>query len=714
VNTTIPVNRRDFIKIVSAAGTGLLLGVHLPSLARVFAETAPNSGEPFAPNAWIRITPDNVVTILVDKSEMGQGVETSLPMLVAEELEVDLAKIHTEFAPAGPVYQNPMMGQQGTGGSSSVHTGFDPLRRAGAAAREMLIAAAAQRWGIDPQSCRARDGFVIDERTDKKLSYGELAGAAAKMPVPKNVTLKEPKDWKLLGKPAHRVDTPLKVDGSAVFGIDVKVPNALVAVVARCPVFGGKVKSFDATAAKKIGGVKNVLQISSGVAVVADGFWAAKKGRDALKIEWDEGANAKLSSAGITERLKALAEKPGADARKEGDAEKALAGAGKKIEAVYEVPFLAHATMEPMNCTAHVRKDACDIWVGTQGQTLAQRTAVGITGLPPEAINVHTTYLGGGFGRRFAADFVADAVETSKAVGAPVKVIWTREDDMQHGMYRPATYNRFAAALDKDGLPVAWSHRIVGPSIMMGLFPGAVKDGIDPTGVEGAANLPYGIANIHVEYTIADVGVPVWFWRSVGNSQNSFITESFIDELAVAGRKDPYEFRRGLLEKSPRHKAVLELAAAKAGWGKPLPKGHARGIAVAESFGSFVAEVAEVSLNEDGGVKVNRVVCAVDCGTVVNPDTVTAQMESAIVFGLTAALKGEITIENGRVQQGNFDNYPLLTMAETPAIEVHIVPSQETCGGIGEPGTPPIAPAVCNAVFALTGKRIRRLPIRIA
>ena len=396
MNTTIPVNRRDFIKIVSAAGTGLLLGVHLPSLARVFAETAPKPGEPFAPNAWIRITPDNVVTILVDKSEMGQGVETSLPMLVAEELEVDLAQIHTEFAPAGPAYQNPMMGQQGTGGSSSVHTSFDPLRRAGAAAREMLIAAAAQRWGIDPKSCSARNGFVIDERTDKKLSYGELVGDAAKMPVPNNVTLKEPKDWKLLGKPAHRVDTPLKVDGSAVFGIDVKVPDALVAVVARCPVFGGKVKSFDATAAKKIGGVKNILQISSGVAVVADGFWAAKKGRDALKIEWDEGANAKLSSTGITERLKALAEKPGADARKEGDAAKALAGAAKKIEAVYEVPFLAHATMEPMNCTAHVRKDACDIWVGTQGQTLEQRTAAGITGLPPEAINVHTTYLGGG------------------------------------------------------------------------------------------------------------------------------------------------------------------------------------------------------------------------------------------------------------------------------------------------------------------------------
>jgi isoquinoline 1-oxidoreductase beta subunit len=339
---------------------------------------------------------------------------------------------------------------------------------------------------------------------------------------------------------------------------------------------------------------------------------------------------------------------------------------------------------------------------------------VGITGLPADAVKIHTSYLGGGFGRRFAADFVAEAVETSKAVGAPVKVIWTREDDMQHGMYRPATYNRFAAALDKDGLPVAWSHRIVGPSIMMGVFPGAVKDGIDPTGVEGAANLPYGIANIHVEYTIADVGVPVWFWRSVGNSQNSFLTESFMDELAVAAGKDPYEFRRGLLAKSPRHKAVLELAAAKAGWGKPLPKGRARGIAMAESFGSFVAEVAEASLDQNGGVKVNRVVCAVDCGTVVNPDTVAAQMESAIVFGLTAALKGEITIENGRVQQGNFDNYALLSMAETPAIEVYIVPSQETCGGIGEPGTPPIAPAVCNAVFALTGKRVRKLPIKIA
>jgi len=714
VNATVPVNRRDFIKMISTAGTGLLLGVYLPPLARVFAETTAKSGEPFVPNAWIRITPDNVVTILVDKAEMGQGVETALPMLVAEELEVDLAKIRTEFAPAGPPYQNPMMGQQGTGGSSSVHTSFDPLRRAGATAREMLIAAAAQQWGVDAKFCHARDGFVIDEHSHKKLNYGELVETAAKMPVPKNVALKQAKDWELLGQPAHRVDTPLKVDGSAVFGIDVKMPDMLVAVVARCPVFGGKVKSFDATAAKKMPGVKDVLQISSGVAVVADGFWNARKGRDALTIEWDEGANAKLSSAGITEKLKALAEKPGADARKEGDAAKALDGATKKIEAVYEVPYLAHATMEPMNCTAHVRKDGCDVWVGTQGQTLAQRTAAGITGLPPEAVKIHTTYLGGGFGRRFAADFVADAVETSKALGVPVKVIWTREDDMQHDLYRPATYNRLAAVLDKDGAPVAWSHRIVGPSIMMGVFPSAVRDGIDPTGVEGAANLPYDIPNIHVEYTIADLGVPVWFWRSVGNSQNSFITESFVDEVAVAAGKDPFEFRRGLLAKSPRHKAVLELAATKAGWGQPLPKAHARGIAVVESFDSFVAEVAEVSLDEDGGVKVNRVVCAVDCGTVVNPDTVVAQMESGIVFGLTAALKGEITIQNGRVQQGSFDNYPLLTMAETPTIEVYIVPSHETCGGIGEPGTPPIAPAVCNAVFALTGKRVRKLPIKIA
>jgi isoquinoline 1-oxidoreductase subunit beta len=713
VNTMLSVNRRDFIKIVSTAGTGFLLGVYLPPLARVFAETAPKSGEPFVPNAWIRITRDNVITVLVDKSEMGQGVETSLPMLVAEELEVDLAKIRTEFAPAGPVYQNPIMGQQGTGGSSSVHASFDPLRRAGATAREMLIAAAMQRWGIDRKSCSARDGFVIDERTDKKLSYGELIETAAKIPVPKNVTLKEPKDWTLLGKPAHRLDTPLKVDGSAVFGIDVKLPGVLVAVVARCPVFGGKVKSFDASAAKKIAGVKNVLQIGSGVVVVADGFWNAKKGRDALKIEWDEGANAKLNSGGITEKLKALAEKPGAEARNDGDAAKALDGANKKIEAVYEVPFLAHATMEPMNCTADVRKDGCDVWVGTQGQTLAQRTAAGITGLAPEAVKIHTTYLGGGFGRRFAGDFVADAVETSKAMGVPVKVIWTREDDMQHDMYRPATYNRLVAGLDKDASPVAWTHRIVGPSIMMGVFPGAVRNGIDPTGVEGAANLPYSIPNIHVDYTIADLGVPVWFWRSVGNSQNSFITESFVDEFAVAAGKDPFEFRRGLLEKSPRHKAVLELAAAKAGWGQPLPKGRARGIAVAESFGTFVAEVAEVSLDQDGGVKVNRVVCAVDCGIVVNSDTVAAQMESAIVFGLTAALKGEITIENGRVKQGSFDNYPLLSMAETPVIEVHIVPSTETCGGIGEPGTPPIAPAVCNAVFALTGKRVRRLPIKL-
>jgi len=708
------LSRRDFLKVGVAVGGGLVLGFYLPGRDDSL-QAATESGAPFAPNAWLRIGTDGGVTVMLHKSEMGQGIMTSLPMLVAEDLEADWSKIRVEFAPADIAYYTwftPTFGAQFTGGSRSVRGSWDILREAGATAREMLIAAAAENWGVAVETCRAEGGEVIHKPSGQRISYGALANKAATLPVPKEVPLKDPKDFRLIGARTARLDTPSKVNGSAVFGIDVKVPGMLIARVLRCPVFGGKVASYDATKAKAIQGVRDVVQIEGGIAVVADGYWPATLGLKALEVQWDEGPKAKLSSADITATFKALAEQPGAVARHEGDATQALASAAKKLEAIYEVPFLAHATMEPMNCTAHVRKDGCDVWVPTQGQTGAQQTAMKITGLPEESVKIHTTLLGGGFGRRFEQDFVADAVEISKLVGAPVKVIWSREDDMQHDFYRPATYNRLSAGLDPQGLPIAWTHRIVGPSIMSRSFPDRVKDGIDPSSVEGAANIPYNIPNLHVEYVMKDTGIPVGFWRSVGSSQNAFITECFLDELAAAAGKDPYEFRRQLLDKAPRHKAVLELAATKAGWGQPLPEGRHRGIAVHFSFGSYVAEVAEVSVDKDGNVRVHRVVCAVDCGRVVNPDTVEAQMQSGIVYGLTAALKGEITIENGRVKQSNFHDYEMLRMEEMPVIEVYILPSTEAPGGVGEPGTPPIAPAVVNAIFAATGKRIRKLPIR--
>jgi isoquinoline 1-oxidoreductase beta subunit len=650
------------------------------------------------------------VLIMVDRSEMGQGVATSLPMLVAEELEADWSKVRIEFAPVDKAYTNPMFGMQGTGGSTSVRAAWMPLRKAGATAREMLISAAAATWGVDRSTCRAAHGAVTHEPSKRRLTYGGLVAKAATLPVPKDVPLKDPKDWKIIGTSARRLDTPAKVDGSAQFGIDVQVPGMLVAVVARCPVFGGKVERFDATKAKAIPGVLQVVQISSGVAVVATGYWPAKQGRDALDITWSEGANAQVTSASISALFQQEAGKQGAVARHDGDAATVLASAAPTVAATYELPFLAHACMEPMNCTAHVRADGVDIWAPTQFQTGAAGMGAGIGGVPPEKVKVHTTYLGGGFGRRFELDFVQEALETSKATGAPVKVVWSREDDVQHDLYRPACLHGMKASVDAAGRPIAWTHRIVAPSIMTRVFPTMVKDGLDSEAVEGGVAMPYTVPNVYVDYRSPETGVPVGFWRSVNNTFNGFAVESFVDELAAAAKQDPYQFRRALLTKSPRHLGALDLAATKAGWGNPLAEGRGRGIAVFKSFDSYVAQVAEVSIT-DGNVRVHRVVCAVDCGQVVNPNTVEAQIAGAMVYGLTAALWGEITIDKGRVQQGNFDTYRMLRMAEMPEVEVHIVPSTEAPGGVGEPGTPPIAPAVCNAIFALTGKRIRKLPI---
>jgi isoquinoline 1-oxidoreductase beta subunit len=707
--TTLP--RREFLKKGAAGSGALVIGFYLPGRFEALAAKPP--AETTALNAWVRIAPDNTVTLIIDKSEMGTGVTTSLPMLLAEELDFDWKKVKFEFAPAAPEYFNPIFGLQGTGGSTSVRASWGPLTKAGAAAREMLIATAAKRWSVEPSACHVDNGAVIHSASGKRLTYGALAAEATKLPVPPNPTLKDPKNYKYIGKPIKRLDTPVKTNGKAEFGIDVRLPKMQHAVVARCPVFGGKVKSFDATKAKSVRGVKQVLQISSGIAVVADNTWSAMEGRRALQIEWDEGPNAAVSSESIRKLYLENAEKAGAIARKDGDVEAALASAAKKVEAVYEVPFLAHATMEPMNCAADVLADACDIYAPTQFQTFSQNTGAKITGLKPEQVRVHTTYLGGGFGRRAEQDFITEAVELSRAVRAPVQVTWSREDDMQHDFYRPAALTKLTAGLDADGWPVAWKCRVVAPSFIERYFPGAVKNGLDTSAVEGIVESRYAISNFFCDYVLTETGVPVGPWRSVGNSQNGFFTECFIDELARAARRDPLEFRRKLLASAPRHRGVMELAAEKAGWGNPLPAGQTRGIAVVESFGSLVAQVAEVSSNKSSGeVKVHRIVCAVDCGRYVNPDIVAAQMESGIVYGLTAALKGQITIDKGRVEQGNFNDYEMLRLNEMPKVEVHIVPSNEAPGGCGEPGTPPIAPAVCNAIFAATRKPIRRLPIR--
>ncbi|HYE36373.1 xanthine dehydrogenase family protein molybdopterin-binding subunit [Methylocaldum sp.] len=708
--------RRQFLKSSALIGGSLVIAFYLPRTMK-FAMAAEEPAKTYPPNAFIRIGEDETVTILINKSEMGQGVYTSLAMLVADELEADWSKVKVESAPVAPVYNHTVWNIQATGGSTSVATSWEQLRKVGAAGRMLLIQAAADTWKVKPDACRAEIGYVIHKPTQRRLSYGALSAKAAELPMPAQVKLKDPKQFKLIGKPIRRLDTPAKTNGTAQFGMDVQLPGLLTALIARPPVFGAKVKSFDAAQSKAVVGVVDVVQVPSGIAVVAKDFWSAKKGRDALEIVWDRGPNADLSSAKLREEFTRLAQTSGLPAKEKGDATSILAKIAKiakPLSAEYEVPYLAHAPMEPLNCTVDLREDRCEIWTGTQFQTIDRNQAAAIAGLKPEQVELHTTFLGGGFGRRAnpQSDFVSEAVHVAKAVKKPVKVVWTREDDIKGGYYRPAFHDRLSAGLDSKGKLVAWTHTIVGQSIAIGtpFEASMVREGVDVSSVEGAADLPYAVSNIRVDLHSPKLDIPVLWWRSVGHSHTAFVVESFIDEVAHAAGKDPYRFRYELLTKYPRHRGVLDLAAKKAGWGSALPKGRGRGIAVHSSFGSYVAQVAEVSV-EDGKARVHRVVCAIDCGQVVNPDTIAAQMESGIVWALSAALYGEITLNNGEVEQNNFSDYPILRIDGMPAVEVHIVPSREPPSGVGEPGVPPLAPAVANALFAATGKRIRSLPL---
>ena len=711
------IPRREFLRVSIGASGGLLIGFCLPGA--VEASAAQNgSATSFMPNAFVRIGADERVTVIVNHSEMGQGVYTSLPMLLAEELDADWSKVGFEAAPVDPKYNHPVYGMQMTGGSSSVWSAFEQFRQAGAAARAMLIAAAAQQWNMDAANCRTDSGAVLDP-SNRKLTYGQLAAAAAKLTPPAQVALKDPKTFKLIGKPAKRLDTSEKVNGKAVFGIDVKIPQMMTAIVARAPVFGARMRTFDDSRARAMAGVRRIVAVPSGVAVIADSFWQAKMARDALRIDWDEGPMSSFNTNQMMQQFREQAKSAGKSVRRDGNADAELAKAVKKVEAVYEVPYLSHAMMEPLNCAVDLRPGSCEIWTGTQFQTMDRASAAKIAGLPEEKVQIHTTFLGGGFGRRAnpQSDFVVEAVHVAKAAGAPVKVVWTREDDMQGGWYRPAFLHAIAGAIDANGKPVAWRSRVVGQSIMVGTPFEALMDlktkGYDPSSVEGVDDLPYEIPNLLVESHQMEVGVPVQWWRSVGHSHTAFATECFIDELATLAHQDPYRFRRALLQKHPRHLGVLDLAAQKAGWAKPLPKGRARGIAVHASFESFSAQVAEVSVTE-GKIQVHRMVCAIDCGRYVNPGIIAAQTQGGAIFGASAALFQELTFENGRLQQTNFHSFPMLRMNECPEIETHIVESSEKSGGIGEPGVPCAAPAIANAVFAATGKRIRRLPIRLS
>ncbi|TNJ33953.1 xanthine dehydrogenase family protein molybdopterin-binding subunit [Arenimonas terrae] len=718
MNAENTLSRRKFLKASALIGGGLVVAFVVPGAKRfAFAQEPAAASAGFVPNAFLRIGADDSVTVLLANSEMGQGIWTTLSMLIAEELDADWTKIKAEHAPAAPAYANPVFGMQGTGGSTTTWAQFDNYRNAGATARALLVQAAAARFGVPASDCRTENGEVI--AGEQRARFGELADDAGKLAAPAQVALKDPKDWKLIGKGAKRLDGLDKITGRAVFGMDVQFDGLLTALVARAPVFGGKLVTLDDSAAKAVPGVRHVVQVPSGVAVVADHFWAAKLGRDALKLEWDLGPHAGLDSGALRAEFQRLAGTEGTRAADAGDAAAALAKGGKQVEAEYAVPYLAHAPMEPLNCTVKIGADRCDVWTGTQFQTLDQGHTARITGLKPEQVFIHTTFLGGGFGRRATAesDFVVEAVHVAKAAGAPVKTVWTRDDDIRGGYYRSAFLHRAKVALGEDGLPTAWHQVLVGQSLAAGtpMAPMMIHNGVDHTSVEGVADSPYlkSVADRRVELHSPETGVKVLWWRSVGHSHTAFAMESLVDELAQAAGQDPVEYRRALLKNEPRHLGVLNLAAEKAGWGSPLPEGRARGIAVHASFGSFCAQVAEVSL-VDGAPRVHRVVVAVDCGMAVNPDNVAAQMESCVAFGLSAALHSRLSFKDGRVQESNFHDFRILRLAEMPVVEVHILNSGEKMGGIGETGVPPVAPAVANAVFALTGQRLRELPLQLA
>ena len=696
-------SRRDLLKLGALAGGGLLLGIGLGGCSK----PAALGGAGGQPVAWLRIGGDDSITVFVDKSEMGQGVYTALTQLLAEELGVALEAIRVEAAPVAPEYVNNLLGAQITGGSTSIRDGFEKLRKAGAQARTMLLQAAATHWGVAPGELRIDGGAVLHGK--ERLSYGALAEAAAKSPIPKEITLKPATEFTLVGKPAKRIDTAAKLDGSATYGIDVKLPGMLHGAIAQCPTLGGKLASFDGSAAEAMPGVKKIVGVGNGVVVVADHYWQARKALEAVKITWDPGANANLGSQGIRSRLRNAATREGRGVRADGDASAAIKTAAKVVRATYDLPLLAHATLEPQCCTADVRTDGADIHAPTQTQTIAQATAAAAAGLKPEQVKIHTTLLGGGFGRRLEVDVIPAAVLASKAVGKPVKVIWSREEDTTHDTYRPPAHDEVVGAFDASGKLVAWKLDLTGPSITARMFPPVVATAVDPFAVEAAANFPYDVPNVAVNYNREEIGIDVGYWRSVSHALNCFVAESFIDELAHAAAQDPYAFRSGLLRKQPRFKRVLDEAASRAGWGK-APAGHHQGIALMEGYGTYMAQVVEISMRGNQ-LAIHRITCAVDCGQMVNPNIVDQQVEGSILFGLTAALWGEITLAKGQVQQRNFDSYRMLRLPEAPRIDVHLLASGKAPGGIGEPGTAVVGPALANAIFAATGKRLRSLPI---
>ena len=689
--------------------------MNLPAAAAPASASASAKG--FTPNAFVHIGEDGQVTLTMPYVEMGQGTYTSISMLVAEELEIPLGRVRLEHAPPDEkTYGNPLLaGVQATGGSTSIMASWKPLREAGAVARALLVRAAAEQWKVAPDTCRAEAGEVTHAASGRRASYGALAAAAARLPVPEDVPLKDPKAFKLIGTPAKRLDAGGKVNGTAVFGIDARPVGVKVATLAQSPVFGGRLKRVDDRVARAVKGVRQIVRLDDAVAVVADHMGAALKGLAALEIQWEDGAHGQVSNAQVARELEQATLAAGPVAEQIGDADAALASARTKIDAVYEVPFLAHATMEPMNCTVHVRPDGCDVWVGTQVAARAQAAAAKVTGLPLEKVVLHQHLIGGGFGRRLEVDGVTRATEIAMKVAGPVKVVWTREEDIRQDMYRPYWLDRLSAGLDDKGRPVAWTHRFAGSSVIARWLPPGFVNGLDPDSVDGAVKLAYDLPNKRVEYLrVEPPGIPTAFWRSVGPSHNVFVVEGFMDELATAARQDPVAYRLALLDKAPRAKAVLELAARKAGWGESLPAGAGRGVSLQSVFGSYLALVAEVAVAADKSVKVRRVVAAVDCGMVVNPNTVRAQIESGVNFGITAALYGEITVKDGKVEQSNFDDYQMLRIDQAPSIEVHIMPSSEAPGGMGEPGTSAVVPAVANAVFAATGRRLRKMPIDLS